>query len=98
MVYRRFIKVYVLLRPIVSTISSPCYLLANELARILSPLASRTDTFVKNSTHFVQRISDLTIDDDDIMVSNSCYYIDCLLKSQLLVDCEESTARGQRIG
>ena len=57
------------LRPIVSTISSPCYLLAKELARILSPLAGKTDTFVKNSTDFVQRTRDLTINDNDMMVS-----------------------------
>ena len=57
------------LRPIVSTIGSPCYLLAKELARILSPLAGKTETFVKNSTDFVQRTKDLTINDNDMMVS-----------------------------
>ena len=32
------------MRPIVSTIGSPCYRLAKELARILTPLVGRTPT------------------------------------------------------
>lgn len=40
------------LRPIVSSIGSPTYDLAKFLARIISPLAGNTTSFVQNSTHF----------------------------------------------
>ena len=42
------------LRPIVSTIGSPTYRLAKELARILSPLVGHTASIIKNFSHFVQ--------------------------------------------
>ena len=57
------------LRPIVSTIGSPTYGLAKELARILSPLAGRTSSFVENSTHFVKKIRNTPLDGSDLMVS-----------------------------
>ena len=89
-------KIMFSLCPIVSTISSPCYLLAKELARILSPLTGRTETFVKNSTHFIQRISDLTIDDDDMVsfdVTSLCTKVSIeealsIVKDQLQEDKE----------
>ena len=59
----------VLLRPIVSTIGSPCYNLAKELSWILSPLMGGTDSHIKNSVHFVQRIQDIKLDDKDLLVS-----------------------------
>ena len=40
------------LQPIISTIGSPTYRLAKELACTISPLAGKGDNFVKNSTHF----------------------------------------------
>ena len=43
------------LRPIVSSIGSPTYKLANELARILSPLMGKTESFVKDSAEFADR-------------------------------------------
>ena len=42
------------MRPIVSAIGSPCYNLAKELARILTPLAGHNGYGEKNSTSFVQ--------------------------------------------
>ena len=47
------------LRPIVSTIGSPTYLLANALARILTPREGGTRTQVKNSAEFVRRVKEL---------------------------------------
>ena len=44
------------LRPIISSIGSPTYRLAKELARILSPLTGNTTSTVKNSSHFVQQL------------------------------------------
>lgn len=57
------------LRPIVSTIGSPHYALAKELARILAPLAGLSDSYIRNSGHFVQRLSMITITDQDLLVS-----------------------------
>ena len=50
-------KTDVPLRPIVYTIGSPTCGLAKELARILTPLSGRTSSFVRNSAHFVEKIS-----------------------------------------
>ena len=47
------------LRPTVSAIGSPTYRLAKKLAGILSPLAGRTDTYMKNSSEFAQRIREI---------------------------------------
>ena len=57
------------LRPNVSTIGSPTYNLAEEMARILSPMASNTDSFVKNSTEFVSKNCELELDENDLLVS-----------------------------
>ena len=47
------------MRLIVSTINSPSYKLAKELARILTPLARNTAYTVRNSTVFVESIRGL---------------------------------------
>jgi retron-type reverse transcriptase len=38
-------------------------------SKILSPLAGHTSSFVKNATHFVERIRDTTLDDEDRLIS-----------------------------
>ena len=53
------------LRPIVSAIGSPTHRLARELVRILSPLEETTASHVKNSTVFVNRIGQLTIQESE---------------------------------
>ena len=53
----------------VSTIGSPNYNLAKELARILAPLVGNTPTHIKNSTHFVQLTKDMALHDNDLLVS-----------------------------
>ena len=57
------------MRPIVSTINSPSYKLAKELARILTPLAGNTAYMVRNSTAFVERIRGLQTTPQDTLVS-----------------------------
>jgi hypothetical protein len=49
------------LRPIVSSIGSPCYALAGFLHKILSPLAGRSESFVKNSGHFIQLLKPVNL-------------------------------------
>ena len=57
------------LRPIVASIGSATYNLEKELARIISPLRGKTDSYVRNSKDFVQKIRDINIHDSEIMVS-----------------------------
>ena len=57
------------MRPIISTISSPTYLFAKELARILSPLTGKTTHTVRNSAHFIQTVKDIKLVDCEKMVS-----------------------------
>ena len=62
-------KVGIPLRPIVDTIGSPTYLLALHLAKIIKPLVGNSDSFVKDSNHFVQFTKEVRIDHSDILVS-----------------------------
>ena len=57
------------MHPIVSTINSPTYKLAKELARILTPLTRHTAYTVKNSAAFVKRIQDIHMTPQDQLVS-----------------------------
>jgi hypothetical protein len=52
----------------VSSIGSPCYALAGFLHKILSPLAGISDSFVKNSGHFVQ-LKSVNLQSLDTLVS-----------------------------
>ena len=47
----------ILLRPIVSYRGSACHPLSRFLAKIISPLTDKSSSYVKNSAHFVERIS-----------------------------------------
>ena len=57
------------LRPIASAIGSSTHQLARELVRILKPLSGTTDSYVKDSSAFVERISQTTILKSDVLVS-----------------------------
>ena len=57
------------LRPIVSCIGSPTYGLSKHIASLLSPLAGKSDYYVKNSEHFINAIDDITLEQDDVLVS-----------------------------
>ena len=57
------------MRPIVSAIGSPCYNLAKELARILTPLAGHNGYSDKNSASFVQIVRESSVTAMDRLVS-----------------------------
>ena len=57
------------MRPIVSTIGSPTYRLAKELARILAPLVGNSGHSVKNSKAFVDRIRNMETLPQDLLAS-----------------------------
>ena len=57
------------LRPIISSIGSPCYALAGYLLKILRPFSGKSTSFIKNSYHFVQLLNSITPQATDILVS-----------------------------
>ena len=57
------------LRPIVAAIESPTHKLAKELARILSPLAGKSPSHVRNSADFTNQIHHIPFQETDIMAS-----------------------------
>ena len=67
-----WIKVHkenVLLRPIINTIGSPTYKLANFLARKLKCLAENTNLFIRDSTKMVEEIKFMSWEDEDMLVT-----------------------------
>ena len=46
------------IRPIVSSIGSPCQKLAKYVVQLLNPLVGNTPTFIKNSEQFIESFSD----------------------------------------
>jgi hypothetical protein len=56
------------MRPIVSSIASPCYALGGYLQKILNPLAGHTESFVRNSKHFNEILEKLEVKRKDIFV------------------------------
>ena len=57
------------LRPIVSSIGSPTYNLEKFLLEILKPLAGKTNSHIKNSQDFINKIKTTTIKEGEIQVS-----------------------------
>jgi len=57
------------LRPIVSFIDSPIYMLSKHLAQILSPMMGKTDFTVKNSVEFCEQIKNISFKEDEELVS-----------------------------
>ena len=56
-------KPQVTLHPIVSSLGSATYHLAKELTRILTPLRGKTDSYIKISAHFVDKIKEIVPQD-----------------------------------
>ena len=56
------------LRPIVSFVNSPTYNISKFLSKIIKPLMANRFN-VKNSIDFIDRIKDIVIEEDDILLS-----------------------------
>jgi hypothetical protein len=56
------------LRPVVSSIDSLCYTVADFLHKILIPLGGNTDSFMKNPKHFIKLIQDNSPQIEDYLV------------------------------
>nr|XP_050041095.1 uncharacterized protein LOC126538259 [Dermacentor andersoni] len=57
------------LRPIVDFTRSPLHRLSGYLHQVLGPLTGKTATHISNSYAFVEKVRDISLDEDDIMVS-----------------------------
>ena len=57
------------LRPIVSSVNSPTYNLAKYLVTLLQPHIEKTKSYIRDSTHFIQKISKLKTESNDILIS-----------------------------
>jgi hypothetical protein len=57
------------LKNIVSSIGSPCFVLAGFLHYILSPLAVRADSFVKKYGQFIELLKSVNLRGQDFLVS-----------------------------
>ncbi|XP_070398607.1 uncharacterized protein [Nothobranchius furzeri] len=58
------------LRPIVDSISTPTYNMAKDISRIISPLLGNTDQHCKNSIELAKELKEITIEDNDILISH----------------------------
>ncbi|XP_054718556.1 uncharacterized protein LOC129227956 [Uloborus diversus] len=56
------------LRPIVSAINSPTHLLSKHLASLLKPHVGATESFVRDSSHFIEKLKTYSLQSTDIMV------------------------------
>ena len=56
------------LMPIVSCIRATSYQLSKHIAYLMSPLAGKTDSHVKNSKHFVEVMAGLRVEEDEMLV------------------------------
>ncbi len=72
------------LRPITSSRGSITYNLSKHLAQILAPIVGKTDSFIKNSVHLVERLSGVKLEQDECILS---YDVSALFTS---VPVEES--------
>ena len=62
-------KTAIPLRPIVSAIGSPTYHVAKHLSKLLQPHVGRAESHVKDSAHFIQKITRLHVEPEDILIS-----------------------------
>ena len=57
------------LRPIVSTIGSPTYDVARYLASLLRPHLRQSESYIRDSAHFVKKLNCLQIEPEDQLIS-----------------------------
>lgn len=81
------------LRPIVDYTRSPLHSLSGYLHSVLRPLVGRTSTYVKDSADFVDKIRNVTLDCEDIMVSFDVKSMFTRIPVDYAVDCCRSALK-----
>ena len=61
-------KPYVPLRPIISAIRSPTYSLVKYLMTLLKPHIGHTNSFVRDSSYFLERLVDVQLEPGDMLI------------------------------
>ena len=57
------------LRPIVSTIGTATYDIAWYVSKILTPYVNSMPSYLKNTAHFLEKLKEIKIEDDEVMIS-----------------------------
>ena len=56
-------------RPVVSTVGTPTHFLAKQISTILNNCIKKPDSYIKNSSYFIEKIKNISIPDDHVFVS-----------------------------
>ena len=54
---------------LVSSVHLLCVFASKFIASKISPLAGKSDSYVKNSKHFIESIDGIRVEDDEVMIS-----------------------------
>ena len=78
------------LRKIVSTIGLSTYKIAMRINSVLAPYALQANSYVRNTTDFLEKLEDVTIKEDELMVS---FDVKSLFTSVLIDDAYTAIER-----
>ncbi|XP_037501525.1 uncharacterized protein LOC119375419 [Rhipicephalus sanguineus] len=74
------------MRPIVDYTRSPLHKLSGYLHRVLRPLVGRSNTYVRHSGDFIDKVRDIALEDGDILVSFDVQSLFTSIPTGLAVD------------